>query len=223
MTHTFEENISVFGNLPQPKIFSYMRHEESREYYTRGCSFELTEMNFVTSLGTYIDAPYHRYPDGRDISTLSLEELILPGILVDLSGKKSREPITETDIEEGLYAQKQAWLAVLLWTGWDRYWKTDSYKDGPYLDGQAARTLLKYGIKLVGIDTLNIDDFQDRSRPAHTLLLKSNCLIVENLTGLGQLKGRHFEFAALPMKVKGAASFPVRALARIWDKKKKEA
>lgn len=215
LTHLFEKDMSRFGNFPEPKISPFLKREESLKYYAKGCSFEITEVNFVTSLGTYLDAPFHRYEDGKDISALLLNELIMPGILIDLSNKKSREAITRMDIEDSLSTQKGIGMAVLIWTGWDKYWKTEAYKAGPYLDESAAKTLLEYNIKLVGVDTLNIDDFQNLSRPVHSILLNSKCLIIENLKSLDQLKGKQFEFSAIPLKMKGATSFPVRAFARI--------
>lgn len=74
--------------------------------------------------------------------------------------------------------------------------------------------MLEKKVKLAGIDTINIDNPQDAYRPVHTLLLKNNILIVENLCNLGKLIDDEFKFFACPLKVKGAAAFPVRAFAR---------
>lgn len=213
LSHQFEKGMSLFGGFPEPEITQYMTREASEKSYAPGCSFEITRASFVTSEGTYMDSPSHRYKGRRDISMLQLNELVRPGILVDLSHKAAREPITRADIETGLAGKGCDDHAVLLWTGWDCYWKTGTYARGPFVSEGAAMSLREQGIKLIGIDTLNIDDYMDPVRPAHSILLGSDCLIVENLCGLGQLKGRQFIFSAAPVRVKGAAAFPVRAYA----------
>jgi kynurenine formamidase len=66
---------------------------------------------------------------------------------------------------------------------------------------------------LVGIDSLNIDDDKDGARPAHTILLGAGIAIVEHLTKLAALPDSGFTFFAVPPRVKGMGSFPVRAFA----------
>jgi len=75
--------------------------------------------------------------------------------------------------------------------------------------------LLDSGIKLFGVDALNADNPTDMERPAHTWFLGGGIHIVENLTGLDALHGRDFRFFAIPLKVKDAAAFPIRAFAEI--------
>jgi kynurenine formamidase len=107
--------------------------------------------------------------------------------------------------------------AVLVHTGWDRHWRTDTYSAGehPYLTREAADYLAKAGAALVGIDSLNIDDDKDGSRPAHTILLGAGIAIVEHMTNLAALPETGFRFFAVPPRVKGMGSFPVRAFARL--------
>jgi len=66
---------------------------------------------------------------------------------------------------------------------------------------------------LVGIDSMNIDDIHDKSRPVHTALLEAEIPVVEHLTGLGELPETGFRFFAVPVKLKSFGSFPVRAFA----------
>jgi kynurenine formamidase len=106
--------------------------------------------------------------------------------------------------------------AVLVHTGWDAHWNTDSYfENHPYLTGEAAGYLQKCGVKLVGIDSMNIDNTQGKSRPVHSILLNSEILIVEHLCNLDQLPDEGFTFSAIPPKFKGVGTFPVRALAKV--------
>jgi kynurenine formamidase len=104
--------------------------------------------------------------------------------------------------------------AVLIQTGWDRHWETERYgTDNPYLTAAGAEWLAAAGAVLVGIDSLNIDDTGDRSRPAHTTLLAAGIPIVEHLCGLERLPPAGFRFHAAPPRLAGVGSFPVRAYA----------
>ena len=106
--------------------------------------------------------------------------------------------------------------AVLVDTGWDRHWRTETYYAGhPYLTAAAAEWLAAEGAAFVGIDSHNIDDTAARARPVHTILLGADIPIGEHLTGLGQLPAAGFRFSAVPPKVKGMGTFPVRAYARL--------
>ena len=104
--------------------------------------------------------------------------------------------------------------AILVETGWSRHWKTDQYYEGhPYLTEDAAQFLADAGVALVGIDSHNIDSTQDGTRPVHSILLRQNILIVEHMTALDRVPAAGFRFSALPVKVKGFGTFPVRAFA----------
>jgi len=104
--------------------------------------------------------------------------------------------------------------AVLMQTSWDRHWRTDRYFEGhPYLTGDLARWLADSGAVFVGIDSHNIDDTDTGERPVHTELLGREIPICEHMCGLGALPERGSKFFAVPVKVKGFGTFPVRAFA----------
>ena len=106
--------------------------------------------------------------------------------------------------------------AVLVYTGWDAHFNTKEYFiNHPCLTESAAIYLKENGAKLVGIDSYNIDDTSTKYRPVHSILLRHNILIVEHMTGLRQLPNEGFSFTAVPPKIKGVGSFPVRAYAQI--------
>ena len=102
--------------------------------------------------------------------------------------------------------------AVLVRTGWDAHWGTAHYLSGnPFLTADAARLLADQGAALVGIDSLNIDDIADLARPVHSTLLGAEIPIVEHLRGLDQLPADGCRFFAVPAKVAGFGTWPVRA------------
>ena len=106
--------------------------------------------------------------------------------------------------------------AVLIHTGWSKNWKTDKYfENHPYVTEESAKYLKEQGVTLVGIDSHNIDDTRGKGRPVHTVLLAEEILIVEHLTNLDKLPKNHFTFTAVPPKIKGMGTFPVRAFAEI--------
>ncbi len=108
-------------------------------------------------------------------------------------------------------------LAVLFATGWDRHWRTDRYGavEHPFLTVDAAQALVSGGAAVVGIDSVNIDDTRGTDRPIHSMLLDAGILIVEHMTNLQRLVGQQFRFFAVPPKIRGMGTFPVRALAII--------
>jgi kynurenine formamidase len=226
LSHVIENGMPGFrstGLDGKPAEFSVhirpMRtHAQSRPLYQDKAEFEVTEMSFQTSIGTYVDAPYVRYDKKRDIAALTLEELILPGVVIDLGQLASNQAAGVADLEKGGGGTLDvAGKAVLCRFAWDRFWGMEEYYAYPFLSREAVKHLIEAGAKLVGVDTINIDDGADLERPAHSWLLKQDVLIVENLCNLGSVAGQPFRFFALPMSVRGAASMPVRAFAELPD------
>jgi len=201
--------MTTYEGLPGPHICDYWTREESAARYDDGSSFQIGRIDMVANTGTYLDAPFHRYADGADLAGLALEQLAaLPGLLV-----RAGTQAVDADAFEGLDV---AGKAVLVRTGWDRHWRTDPYARGhPFLTEAAARLLAMRGAALVGIDSYNIDDTSRRTRPVHTILLGADIPICEHMTNLGALPDAGFTFTAVPPKIAGMGTFPVRAFAAI--------
>ena len=210
LSHVIEHGMTTYKGLPGPHICDFWTRESSAANYDDGSSFQIGRIDMVANTGTYLDSPFHRYADGIDLAGLPLQSLAdLPGIVV-------RRP-WDNDIEIGKAAIEGfdvAGKAVLIHTGWDRHWRTDRYaEDHPYLTDEAADWLVGNGAALVGIDSYNIDDTRVRARPVHTRLLGANIPICEHMTGLGTLPDEGFRFSAVPPKIAGMGTFPVRAYA----------
>ncbi len=212
LSHTVEDGMITYEGLPAPIICDYLSREASRAHYAAGTEFQIGKIEMVANTGTYLDVPFHRYANGKDLSQVRLPVLAnLPGVLV--RARKRTEPAIGPDYFVGLPLRGRA---ILVETGWDIHWRTDAYFEGhPFLTADAAEHLVDEGAALVGIDSLNIDDTGDGSRPVHTALLGAEIPIVEHLCGLDQLRDGPFYFYAVPVKVKGLGSFPVRAFARL--------
>lgn len=210
VSHAIEDGMITYKGLPGPVICDYLSREQSRGHYSEGTEFQIGKIEMVANTGTYLDSPFHRYADGDDLAELSLNSLAnLDGIVIRVTGATERA-ITQ-EAFSGLDVKDKA---VLIHTGWAKHWRTDQYFEGhPYLTTEAAEYLAKERAALVGIDSLNIDDTRDGNRPAHTILLGNKIAIVEHLKGLDSLPENDFRFFAVPAKVKGFGSFPVRAFA----------
>lgn len=207
LSHEITRGMTVFPGFPQPRIGVYLSHADSRSHYDEKAEFLVNEVEFVCSIGTYLDAPNHRHKEMISIGKLTLDKLAgLPGVVVD--GIRNPDGLMDIDADdlEG--------KAVLVRTGWDSKWMTDDYwRSPPYLSDETVEKLIQGGAVLVGVDWGNVDDTGNPERPAHTRLLENEVLIVENMRNLAELEG-DFRFYAIPLRV-DTASFPVRAFAQL--------
>jgi len=209
LSHTVEHGLVTYKGLPPPIICDYLSREASRKLYAAGTEFHIGKIEMVANTGTYLDSPFHRYADGKDLSELALDKLAnLPVVKVTA---RSRDKV---DVSCFPATAELAGKAVLVETGWSRHWNTPQYFEGhPFLTEDAARFLADSGAVLVGIDSYNIDDVQDLRRPVHSILLRNEIPIVEHMTNLAALTGSNLRFFAVPVKVKGFGTFPVPAFA----------
>lgn len=209
--HTIHDGMITYKGLPPPVISDHLSRESSRAFYASGTEFHIGKIEMVANTGTYLDSPFHRYPEGKDLSELDLRSLAnLEGIVVRCNGASERA-ITPAAFENLDLKNK----AVLFHTGWDMRWRTENYSDGthPFLTAEGAECLTEAGAALVGIDSYNIDGTAAGRRPVHSILLAHDIPIVEHLCGLNELPDSGFRFFAVPVKVKGFGTFPVRAFA----------
>ncbi len=207
LSHEITKDMTVYPGFPEPRIGVYLSHKDSRSHYDGKAEFLVNEVEFVCSVGTYLDAPNHRHRGMRSIGHLALDKLAgLPGLVVD--GKRNSDQSVDigVDVVEG--------KAVLVRTGWDAKWKTDDYwRSPPFLSDETVEKLIEGGAALVGVDWGNVDYTGNPKRPAHTRLLEKQVLIVENMRNLTELKS-DFRFYAIPVRI-DTASFPIRAFAQI--------
>ena len=216
LSHPIHHGLITYPGLPAPEMRPYLTRAQSRDRYPPGTEFQIDEITMVGNTGTYLDSPYHRYPDGTDLAGLPLESCVeLPAVVARTLGSPARAVDTSA-----LAALDVTGRAVLLHTGGDAAWgRADYAADAPYLTAAGARWLAGHGARLVGIDSVNIDDIQgDGSRPAHSILLEAGIPVVEHLTGLGQLPPTGFLFTAAPVPLADFGTFPVRAYASVPER-----
>jgi arylformamidase len=218
LSHVVEHGMTTYKGLPGPVISDHLTREASRAHYAPGTEFHIGRIEMVANTGTYVDAPFHRFADGADLSGLALESLAdLEGVVVRVAGMAGRA-VTRDMVDAGLADLDPRGMAVLVHTGWAAHWRTERYFEGhPFLTADAADLLAGSAVALVGVDSYNIDDTADPRRPAHTALLRAGIPIVEHLCNLERLPTSGFRFSAVPVKVKGLGTFPVRAYAAVEE------
>ena len=213
LSHVISEGLVTYPGIPAPVITPHLTREASREHYAPGTEFEIDVIAMAGNTGTYLDSPFHRYADGGDLASLSLETLVgIPAEVFRLTDAAERGIPAEVFFDREL-----AGAAVLLHTGWSRHFGTPEYAKGaPFLTEAGAQHLADAGVAIVGIDSLNIDDAESAgARPAHSILLAAGIHVVEHLTALAEVPVRGARFTAVPPRVAGFGTFPVRAFAEV--------
>jgi arylformamidase len=214
LSHTVEHGMVTYKGLPAPIICDYLSREASRARYAEGTEFQIGKIEMIANTGTYLDSPFHRYPDGDDLSQLKLETLADLDCVVARATNRRNRVIDRLPVDLATLKGK----ALLVHTGWDAHWRTDQYfENHPHLTGELANALVEAGVTLVGIDSFNIDSIDDGTRPVHSALLGAGIPIVEHMCGLDAVPERAARFFAIPVKVKGMGTFPVRAFVRVQN------
>ena len=213
LSHQIRHGMVTYPGLPGPELSDYLPREASPARYGPGTEFHIGRISMVANTGTYLDSPFHRFAGATDVAGLALDRVAdLDGVLVRVgAGRRAID-------RDALAPYEVGGRAVLVHTGWDRYWASERYGTGsPFLTAAAAEWLVQQQAALVGIDSVNIDDTSSPARPVHTALLAAGIPIVEHLCGLAQLPPSGFRFHAAPPQVVGIGTFPVRAYAVVAD------
>jgi kynurenine formamidase len=221
LSHPIRHGMVTYPGLPGPEITDHLTRAAAEQAYGPGVTFHIGRISMVANTGTYLDSPFHRYADGPDLAATPLDRVAdLDGVVVRVGGGDAVGGAGDDGPERRAVDAPQlapfevGGRAVLLHTGGDRHWGSPAYgQANPYVTRAAAEWLVEHGAALVGIDSVNIDDVEDRTRPAHSLLLAAGIPVVEHLCGLDRLPPEGFRFHAAPPAVEGLGTFPVRAYA----------
>ncbi|ASU84668.1 cyclase [Nocardiopsis gilva YIM 90087] len=199
----------VFPGDPEPSL------ESSATVAVEG--FNLTELHLTSQTGTHADAPFHFLSDGARLEELPLELFCGPAVVVDVTGRADRSPITRADLAPW-GEEFGPGVIVLLRTGWSAYYRTERYFDHPYLDGDAARWLVGLGVRTIGVDALSPDEtpyggHEGSGWDAHLAVLGAGGTIIENLCDLDRIDFPDPVFSAFPIRLASGDGAPVRAVA----------
>src|SRR5438105_8660057 len=207
VSHPVVAGMKTYPGLPEPSVEVNLDYDASNDRYQGKAEFFIASLHLCGNTGTYVDAPIHRYRGGADLASLPLERLAnLETVVVDCAGAGRAIDA------EALAGIELSDRAVLVRTDFSRHWGTRAYfEDNPFLTADASDLLVQQGALFVGIDSLNIDDTADSSRPAHTKLLGAGIPVCEHMTNLASVPRSGGRLHAVPIAWVGGASFPVRA------------
>ncbi len=207
VSHPVVAGMKTYPGLPEPTVEVIFDYDQSHERYQGKAEFRIASLHLCGNTGTYVDAPIHRYRGGPDLASLPLERLAnMEAVVIDCTGGE------RAISAEGLAEVELRYRAVLIRTDFSDRWGTPEYfQDNPFLTADSCEMLVRSGALFVGIDSLNIDDTDDLSRPAHTMLLGAGIPICEHMTNLAAVPATGGRLHAVPIAWVGGASFPVRA------------
>jgi arylformamidase len=208
VSHAIEMGMETYPGLPAPRAEVLLDYEASRVHYDGRAEFFIASLHLCGNTGTYVDSPVHRFRGGVDLAQLPLSSVAhVPAVCIDVArhGQRGIGP-------DAFAGHELKDRAVLFHTGWSQHWRTPKYfEPNPFLTAEACDALLAAGVRFAGIDSLNIDDVLDPSRPAHTKLLGAGVPVCEHMTNLAEVPAAGGFLHAVPIAWSGGATFPVRA------------
>ena len=174
------------------------------------------EMN--THCGTHIEAPFHHDRDGLDIASLPIDRLVGPATCIDFSGYGNNEEITFDALIDRCSILRRG-DAVIFDCGVAKNYGTDRGHDRPWFNPEGIRWLVEekqvwsVGTDATGVEVRTSSGGSTGRQPNHEYLLGNGIPLIESMTNLTELHGRRFTLMVLPVKIRGAEAFPVRAIA----------
>ncbi len=183
--------------------------------------------------GTHLDAPIHFSATGQTADQVSLEHLIAPAAVIDITDKATADHdyrLTAADVTawESAHGAIRPGTIVVLRTGWSRFWPDKktylgddkpgdaSHLHFPSYGEDAARLLVEQRqVAALGVDDASIDYGASQDFIVHQVVMAKNVPGMENLTNLDQLPATGAWIIALPMKIGGGSGGPLRAVAAV--------
>ncbi|MFB0836316.1 cyclase family protein [Arthrobacter halodurans] len=205
LSHRIETGMPVFPGDPEVSVSPALEIERD--------VVAVSHLALGSHTGTHVDAPAHTVPGGRTMDRVGLDELVGPALVLHVPGLAAGERIGAGEVEGQVPERVPAIVVVA--TGWDRHFGADEYLRHPYLDAGLAAELVRRGMRVLAVDTLNPDPTLQEGAfrlPVHEAVLGADGLIVENLTGAAALPARaHLGF--FPLRLGAVDGAPVRAVA----------
>ncbi len=228
LTHTFDKSTVYW---PTSRAFGFdtvFAGLTEAGYYYSAFNFQTAEHG-----GTHMDAPVHFAKGHAPVEQVPIEQLIGPGVVVDVSAKAKGNRdylVSVEDLQawEAINGQMPDGAIVLLFTGFGEYWPNAEQYMGtaergpaavpklhfPGLDPKAATWLTENRkIGAIGLDTPSIDFGQSTLYESHRILFAKDIPAFENVGNLDQLPASGSWIIALPMKIKGGSGAPLRIVA----------
>ena len=211
----YDLSVPIGSELPTyPSDPGVMIEDWSR--LASGDGANVTALHFGAHTGTHVDAPAHFIEGAKKVESLNLEVLIGEAEVVEVA--EETRVIDEKFVVKNC---KPRTTRVLFKTRNSAFWTTDNTDfrtDFTHLDFGAAQSLVKQGVKLVGIDYLSIEKFGSKDHEVHRELLSHDVIILEGLN-LTNVRAGKYELICLPLRLRTALGdgAPARAVLRTFD------
>jgi arylformamidase len=204
LTHSIEAGMPVFPGTEPPVL------DQANTIARDG--FAEKKLSMYSHTGTHMDAPAHMLDGGKTLDAFDVASFYGHATLIDV--RSIGQSHLGVDIISRHAEQLKRSQILILRTGWAERWgREDYFMDFPALSEEAARLVIRYGIKGIGIDAISIDRMGVEF-PVHHILFEAGVFVVENLTNLDRV-GQEFTFICLPLKILNADGAPVRAVGLI--------
>lgn len=180
------------------------RRLEIRHFRHPDHGTHMHDIDIMSHIGTHIEAPLHYfYPEGRDITQMSLDTFIGECVTIDLSKLPARHPITPHDLDEVVRYDLSGRIVIL---------RGPRIENPPYLTREAAEWLVSRKVKMLGIgDSIGLEE-RVGAHDVHITCLSNEVPLLENLVNLEELGERCF-LVALPLRIAGLESGLTRVVA----------
>lgn len=174
-----------------------------------GDSHTLSEISMGSHTGTHIDAPLHFIQKGISIDKMPLDVTVGRARVIEIQDAESIKP------EELFDHRIRRGERILFKTrNSSRVRQTDTFvEDFVFISNEAARFLVKRGIRVIGIDYLSIGGFKRGGSNVHQTLLQGGVWIIEGLD-LSLVSPGRYDLICLPLKLDQADGAPARAILR---------
>jgi arylformamidase len=189
-------------SFPDDPVFSSRRVHS----IDQGDAYNLSQLLLGTHSGTHVDPPVHFIPGGATTDQLDLETLNGACRVIDVNPRA-----TGVGVED--VARIPAGTSrVLFRTANSGRWKQSLafFSDYVGLRPAAAQALIEKKVRLVGIDSLSIENDPSKTFPVHHVLLGNGALILEGLL-LADAAAGEYSLECLPLRLLGGDGGPCRA------------
>lgn len=214
LTHALSSHIPTWSGCCGFETTTVLDYHEC----TSLTKFRVQTLSMNAGIGTHLDAPVHCVHGGRTVADLTLSELYVPAVVIDVSAQAHADyKVSVADILtfEEQWGIIPAGSLVIIFTGWGRLWsEPEKYRNNyqfPTVSQEAAQFLLDRGVVGLGIDTLSPDN--DKEFPVHQLFLGYDKYLIENVAHADQLPPVGAHVITLPLKIEGGTESPVRMIA----------
>jgi kynurenine formamidase len=169
-----------------------------------------TRIEMDSHTGTHMDAPAHMLASGKTLDQYPVSRFSGHATVIRILAQNHQIALDFLEVYADEINKSDF---VLFDTGWSRLWGKDDYLHNyPVLTGEAAKWLVRYPLKGIGVDAISVDLMESETWPIHHILFEANLVIIENLLFPEDLELHSGIFHCFPLYYSNADGSPVHAV-----------